>query len=172
MCREIYAAVVAVACLSMAPANRVAQESAREGGWRASALVAPVAPDAPNVPLTVWGGLKNVTQVARLVCFAGWSITVRTPKMNETDSEGVSPHACGVLSSYVVILPGETLFRPFSFDPRRAKPESTSRLDVTLTVIEWTSGKRPGLKDSVAVRWSGSIEEARSAASRTAIAWR
>lgn len=146
------------------------QERADESDWRASVLVAP-APTSDRMPLTVWGGLKNEAQVARLVCIGGWSVTVRTSEINETKSEGVSPHACQDLSSYVVILRGETRFNAFSFDPRRAVPKSTSRLELTLTVLEWPSSKRPRMEDLVWVKWSGSIEGARSAASRTAIKW-
>ena len=117
-------------CTALAIGAAEAQPNAPS--WDLSVVVAPARAPSKDVPAGLLAGLRNTTRVARLVCIAGTSWTVRTPDLNETDAVGPSPHSCQDESSYVIVLPGETRFVTIAFDPRRVVVAPTSALEVSL----------------------------------------
>jgi hypothetical protein len=158
-------------CLCATLIVGAAEAQPNDQSWGLSVVAAPARAPSKGMPVGLLAGLKNNTRVARLVCIAGTSWTVRTPDLNETDAFGPSPHSCRDESSFVIVLPGETRFLPVLLDPRRVMVAPTSTLEVSVFVSEGTAVRESEEHVSLEVRWEGSLEEARKAGSGLGIDW-
>jgi hypothetical protein len=110
-------------------------------------------------PEILWMGLRNESQVARLVCVSGWAFTIKDGERDWVGAEG-SPHACNGMAGYTPVLPRETRFIEL---PLQQNLRSSVRLSVDLFVSELRSPELAGRRELI-LHWAGDYSAAMAAA--------
>ena len=113
-----------------------------------------------SVPTALWVGLINRSNEARVVCILdrGMSYTEKDGT-SKAVMDGGSSHACEVDEQFQLVRAGQTIFSRQPL-PGKLPVRVSGRIRVELGVVDRPVVGKPVRRETTAVMWEGTLEEA------------